>query len=310
MKAIVFDQTTKIYSEGFKKKKTAVDQLTLEIPQGEIFGFLGPNGAGKSTAIKILVHIVFPTSGQAYLFDRPVSNKAVRSRIGYLPENPYFYDHLTPEELLWFGGKTSGLTSTQIRERTDTLLKTVDLCHVRRRPLRTFSKGMVQRAGLALALINDPEVVILDEPMSGLDPLGRKLMSDIMRKLKEQGKTVFFSSHILHDVEDICDRIGIIVKGRLRLKASLADLLLAPPKGWRITVRGDKESLAAQLAGVSWGISTQGALTEIQTQEMDLYKLLEKVRELKCDVVSVEPLKERLQEIFLKEIEKAGGEPL
>ena len=310
MKAIVFDQTTKIYSEGFKKKKTAVDQLTLEIPQGEIFGFLGPNGAGKSTAIKILVHIVFPTSGQAYLFDRPVSDKAVRSRIGYLPENPYFYDHLTPEELLWFGGKTSGLTSTQIRERTDTLLKTVDLCHVRRRPLRTFSKGMVQRAGLALALINDPEVVILDEPMSGLDPLGRKLMSDIMRKLKEQGKTVFFSSHILHDVEDMCDRIGIIVQGRLRLTSGLRNLLSTPPKGWRITVRGEAKALADKLVGVPLKRCTNGPLTEIQTREMDLYKMLEHLKELRCEVVSLVPLRETLEEIFLREIEKAGGKPL
>ncbi len=310
MKAIVFDQTTKIYSEGFKKKKTAVDQLTLEIPQGEIFGFLGPNGAGKSTAIKILVHIVFPTSGQAYLFDRPVAEKAVRRRIGYLPENPYFYDHLTPEELLWFGGKTSGLSPTQIRERSDTLLKNVDLIHVRRRSLRTFSKGMVQRAGLALALINDPELVILDEPMSGLDPLGRKLMSDIIRGLKGQGKTVFFSSHILHDVEDLCERIGIIVQGRLRLTSSLRDLLSTPPKGWRITVRGKTEALTGKLIGSPLKLCTTGPLTEIQTQEMDLYKIVEQLKEFKCEVVSLVPLKETLEEIFLREIEKAGGKPL
>ncbi len=310
MKAIVFDQITKIYSEGFKRKKTAVDQLTLEIPQGEIFGFLGPNGAGKSTAIKILVHIVFPTSGQAYLFDRPVEEKAIRRRIGYLPENPYFYDHLTPEELLWFGGKTSGLMPTVIRDRTNNLLETVDLNHVRRRPLRTFSKGMVQRAGLALALINDPELVILDEPMSGLDPLGRKLMSDFIRKLKEQGKTVFFSSHILHDVEDLCDRIGIIVQGRLHLTSVLRDLRSTPSKGWRIMVRGKTEALTNKLIGDSLKLCTNGPLTEIQTQEMDLYKMLEHLKELKCEVISLVPLRDTLEEIFLREIEKAGGKAL
>jgi ABC-2 type transport system ATP-binding protein len=310
VKAIVFDQITKIYSDGFKKKKTAVDQLTLEISQGEIFGFLGPNGAGKSTAIKILVHIVFPTSGQAYLFDRPVSEKAVRKRIGYLPENPYFYDHLTPEELLWFGGKTSGLTSSVIQDRTNHLLKTVDLHHVKRCPLRTFSKGMVQRAGLALALINDPELVILDEPMSGLDPLGRKLMADIIRKLKEQGKTVFFSSHILHDVEDLCDRIGIIIQGCLHYTSSLRDLQSTPPKGWRITVRGKAGALTDKLMGAHLKLSTTGPLTEIQAQEMDLYKILEQLKELKCEIVSLFPLKDTLEEIFLREIEKTGGKPL
>ncbi len=310
MKTIFFDQVTKIYSDGFKGKKIAVDQLTLEVHPGEIFGFLGPNGAGKSTAIKILLNILFPTSGKAYLLGQPVTDKTIRSRVGYLPENPYFYDHLTPEELLWFGGKTSGLPPAKIRERTDTLLKIVDLNHVRRRPLRTFSKGMVQRAGLALALINDPEVVILDEPMSGLDPLGRKLMSDIIRKLKEQGKTVFLSSHILHDVENLCDRIGIIVEGLLRLTANLTELLSAPPKGWRITVRGTKETLAFQPDRAAWKLSTNGALTEIQAQEIDLYKLLEQVRDFKCEVVAVAPLRDTLEEIFLREIQKAGVKPL
>jgi len=310
MKAIFFDQVTKIYSDGFKGKKIALDQLTLEVHQGEIFGFLGPNGAGKSTAIKILLNILFPTSGRAYLLGQPVTDKTIRRKVGYLPENPYFYDHLTPEELLWFGGKTSGLIPTQIRERADKLLSMVDLDHVRQRPLRTFSKGMVQRAGLALALVNDPDVVILDEPMSGLDPLGRKLISDIMRKLKEQGKTVFFSSHILHDVEDLCNRIGIIVEGLLRLTASLTDLLSTPPKGWRITVRGNKEALASQSDRASWKLSTTGGLTEIQAQEIDLYKLLEQVKRLKCEVVAVVPLRETLEEIFLREIQKAGVKPL
>jgi ABC-2 type transport system ATP-binding protein len=169
---------------------------------------------------------------------------------------------------------------------------------------------MVQRAGLALALVNDPEVVVLDEPMSGLDPLGRKLMSDILRGLKDQGKTVFFSSHILHDVENLSDRIGIIVNGLLRLTASLSELQSSPPKGWRITVRGDKGTLAAQLDPVSWKLSPNGVLTEIQAQETDLCKLMEQVKGFKCEVVTVAPLRETLEEIFLCEIQKAGVKPL
>jgi ABC-2 type transport system ATP-binding protein len=310
MGTILFDQITKVYSEGFKGQKIAVHQLSLEVHQGEVFGFLGPNGAGKSTAIKILLNILFPTSGKAYLLGQAVKDKTVRRRVGYLPENPYFYDHLTPEELLWFGGKTSGLTSTQIQDRTSSLLKLVDLSHVQRHPLRTFSKGMVQRAGLALALINNPDVVILDEPMSGLDPLGRKLMADIIQRLKQEGKTVFFSSHILHDVEDLCDRFGIIAKGQLRLTASLSDLLSTQPQGWRITVRGNKEALVSQLNGASWRFLTQGTLIEVQAPEMDLYKLLDKVRGIPCEIVSVVPLRDNLQEVFLREIEKVGERPL
>jgi ABC-2 type transport system ATP-binding protein len=217
---------SKEFKEGLGAKRIkAIDSLNLEIRRGEVFGFLGPNGAGKSTAIKIFLNLIFPDSGSVSIMDKPVADKNIRKVVGYLPENPYFYDYLTAEELLWFGGKTSGMNNSQIKERSSSLLEIVSLQHAGKRPLRSYSKGMVQRAGLALALVHDPQVVILDEPMSGLDPIGRKMVGDLILRLKSEGKTVFFSSHILTDIERFCDRVGIIINGRLRLVDTLDNLL-------------------------------------------------------------------------------------
>lgn len=213
----------KLWPRG--KTVQALEDFSLAIEEGEVFGFLGPNGAGKSTAIKILLNLIFPNSGFVSLLGRDASDPHVRKAVGYLPENPYFYDHLSAEELLMFGGRTSGLGKKEITARTDELLHLVDLSGVRKRPLRTYSKGMVQRAGLALALIHDPQVVVLDEPMSGLDPIGRKMVSDIILNLKVRGKTVFFSSHILTDIERFCDRAGFLIRGRLRLVERLDRLM-------------------------------------------------------------------------------------
>lgn len=223
---IKFTSVSKEFKEGVTARKVkALTELDLEVAQGQIFGFLGPNGAGKSTSIKILLNLIYPDSGQATILDKDVSDKEVRRCVGYLPENPYFYDYLTAEELLWFGGRASGMVKHEILERTQLLLDKVQLREARKRPLRTYSKGMVQRAGLALALIHDPSVVILDEPMSGLDPIGRKMVGDIILELKGEGKTVFFSSHILSDVERFCDQIGIIVGGQLRCTRMVADVI-------------------------------------------------------------------------------------
>jgi ABC-2 type transport system ATP-binding protein len=223
---IQFENISKSFKEGLKGKAVqALQNLSLTIQAGEVFGFLGPNGAGKSTTIKILLNLIFPDSGQARILGHSVHDKDVRKTIGFLPENPYFYDYLTAEELLWFGGRASGLDRQQIKRSTDELLERVDLIQARKRPLRTYSKGMVQRAGLALALVHDPQVVILDEPMSGLDPVGRKMVGDLLLDLKQRGKTVFFSSHILNDVERFCDRAAIVVEGRLRQLGTVAELI-------------------------------------------------------------------------------------
>lgn len=216
MPAIEIVNISKKFQESLSRKKvTAVEDLSLSIRKGEVFGFLGPNGAGKSTTIKILLNLIFPDTGTAAILGKESHRPEVRKHVGYLPENPYFYDHLTAEELLWFGGSASGLDTKRIRTRTDELLEKVNLSVARRRSLRTYSKGMVQRAGIALALIHEPDVVILDEPMSGLDPVGRKMVGDIILEQKAAGKTVFFSSHILTDIERFCDRAGIIVGGKL-----------------------------------------------------------------------------------------------
>lgn len=210
------DSLTKVFKKDFSKKKVlALNSLTLQVQEGEVFGFLGPNGAGKSTTIKLLLNLIRPTSGNLSIDGKNVADKTVRGVIGYLPENPYFYDHLSAEELLWFGGKSCNLDNTTIRQRTTTLLTDLDLIDAMKRPLRSYSKGMVQRAGLALALIHDPKILILDEPMSGLDPMGRKKVFDLILTLKKEGKTVFFSSHILHDIERLCDRAAILINGAL-----------------------------------------------------------------------------------------------
>ena len=215
MTVVAFENVTKDYRTGFRKKKTALKDFSLAVKEGEVFGFLGPNGAGKSTSIKILLNLIFPTSGVAEILGTSAGNAEVRRFVGYLPENPYFYDYLNPMELLQFAGKTSGMLAGDIRERTENLLQTVGLWKERKRPIRNYSKGMVQRTGLALALIHNPKIVILDEPMTGLDPIGRRQVIDLILKLKSEGKTVFFSSHILEDIERVCDRIGMLVNGSL-----------------------------------------------------------------------------------------------
>ncbi len=217
MALIQMDSLTKVFKKEFSRKKIhALNTLTLQVNEGEVFGFLGPNGAGKSTTIKLLLNLIRPTSGTLSIDGRYVSDKHVRRLIGYLPENPYFYDHLSAKELLWFGGKSCDMDCRAIRDRSAALLNELDLSGAMHRPLRSYSKGMLQRAGLALALIHDPKILILDEPMSGLDPMGRKKVFDLILRLKREGKTVFFSSHILHDIERLCDRSAILINGNLQ----------------------------------------------------------------------------------------------
>ncbi|MDT8420979.1 MAG: ABC transporter ATP-binding protein [Desulfuromonadales bacterium] len=207
---------SKTYNPGlFKKKVNAVKDLSLEIASGEVFGLIGPNGAGKSTTIRMLLGLIRPDSGSILFRGKALTEQDIRSEIGYLPENPYLYDHLNLRELLRFCGRSSQLSVEQIVHRSQELLAKLDLLEAQKRPLRTFSKGMLQRAGICFALLHDPSIVIFDEPMSGLDPIGRKMVFDLVMELKQQGKTIFFCSHILSDVERLCDRICLISKGRL-----------------------------------------------------------------------------------------------
>lgn len=215
----------KVYKKGLRSQVAAVEDLSLRIEAGEVFGFLGPNGAGKSTVIKILMNFIRPSSGMASIKGYPVNDPHARRFVGYLPENPFFYDHLTAEEVLTFGGNASSMDQKAVRERIDQLLARLKLSHVKKQRLRTYSKGMVQRTGLALALIHNPEICVLDEPMSGLDPLGRHLVTDLIMDMRHNGQTVFFSSHILSDIERLCDRVGILNRGRLLYCGSLKELV-------------------------------------------------------------------------------------
>jgi len=227
----------------FRNRRTeALKDLTIKVGEGEIFGLLGPNGAGKTTAIKILMGIHFPTSGTARLMGKPLGDRAVKKRIGFLPENPYFYDYLKGWEFLDFYGQLYGMDRKTRRNKIEELLDQVGLTEAANRPLRGYSKGMNQRIGLAQALMNDPDLVFLDEPQSGLDPFGRKDVRDIIISLREKGKTVFFSSHILTDAEMICDRVGILFEGRLRSIGPLGKLLSSGVTEWEIVVRGVKDA--------------------------------------------------------------------
>ncbi|MDZ4855169.1 MAG: ABC transporter ATP-binding protein [Nitrospirota bacterium] len=227
MDAIVVERLTKTYKPVWPwlKETTVLSDVSLSVGQGEIFGFLGHNGSGKTTTMKILLGLLRATGGRIELLGAPVTDVAVHSRIGYLPESPYFYDYLTAEEFLCFYGKLAGLSRETVRQRTPELLERVGLTEARDRQLRKFSKGMLQRIGLAQAIIHDPELVILDEPMSGLDPIGRKEVRDLILSLRDQGKTIFFSTHIVSDVEMICDRVGILAKGKLLASGRIQDLV-------------------------------------------------------------------------------------
>jgi ABC-2 type transport system ATP-binding protein len=242
-------ELTKDYAVGFWRKRPyrALDRLTLDVEAGEVFGFLGPNGAGKTTALKLLMQLVFPTSGRAEILGRPLGDLDARRRIGFLPENPYFYDYLTAEELLTYFAALFGYRGVERRRRASRMLDEVGLGAERRLPLRKFSKGMLQRVGIAQALLNDPELVILDEPMSGLDPLGRRDVRALILRLRDGGCTVFFSSHVLSDAEALCSRVAILSNGRLVASGRLTEILAFQARGWELVMANVADAAVAAL---------------------------------------------------------------
>jgi ABC-2 type transport system ATP-binding protein len=249
MDAIKTEGLTKHYQVGFWRPRpyVALDNLSLSVGTGEVFGFLGPNGAGKTTTLKLLMQLIYPTSGHAEILGSPVGDVAVKRRIGYLPENPYFYDNLTAEELLVYFARLFGCSAKEGRARASRLLDDVGIGAERRFQLRKFSKGMVQRVGIAQALINEPELVFLDEPMSGLDPLGRREVRELILRLRDRGCTVFFSSHVLSDAEALCSRVAILAKGRLAKLGSLDELTAIGSRGWELVVSGLKSDALTRL---------------------------------------------------------------
>jgi ABC-2 type transport system ATP-binding protein len=299
------EQLSKIFRVGFwGKRVTAVDSLCLEVRPGEVFGFLGPNGAGKTTTLKILMGLIYPTSGNAWLFGRDMSDPQTKARLGFLPESPYFYDYLTSREFLGFYGHLFGLWGAALGKRVDELLELVGMTHAKDLQLRKFSKGMLQRVGIAQALINDPELVVLDEPMSGLDPIGRKEVRDLILRLKESGKTVLFSSHILHDAEVLCDRVAMILKGRLVACGRVTDLL---DQGASHQVELVVDRLTAEgldhVRPLTDKVVMQGdRMLLVLKSQQQVQGALEIIRSAKASLVSLNPQKGSLEDLFIREV--------
>ncbi|MCL4845531.1 MAG: ABC transporter ATP-binding protein [Acidobacteria bacterium] len=307
--AIATDELTKDYRVGFWRPRPyrALDRLTLAVEPGEVFGFLGPNGAGKTTTLKLLMQLVFPTSGQARVLGRPVGDVSVRRRIGYLPEHPYFYDYLTAEELLDYFAGLFGYAADERRRRVARLLDTVQIGAERRLPLRKFSKGMIQRVGIAQALVNDPEVVFLDEPMSGLDPLGRRDVRTLILSLRDEGRTVFFSSHILSDAEALCSRVAIVARGRLMASGRLSDMLALKAHGWEVVVEGLAEAALARLSSAARRSSriAEGRYTLEFGMDRRPEQVVPELAALGAAIVSVTPVRETLEDLFVKQVAAA-----
>jgi ABC-2 type transport system ATP-binding protein len=297
--AIQIENLTKDYPHGFLhlKTKRSLEGLTMRVEDGEVFGFLGPNGAGKSTTIKLLVGLIFPTAGTAHILGKPISDIAMHQDIGYLPEQPYFYDYLTATELLDYFARIHSLKAAGRRDRVARMLKKVGLETARKIQLRKYSKGMLQRVGLAQAILHDPRVVILDEPMSGLDPLGRREVRDIILELKREGRTVLFSTHILSDAEMLCDRVGVIAGGTLRGIGAPDEIVGIKAHGMEILFEFAGENTAA--AALLSKATRTGNRYRLQIDEGELYATLEQLRSAGARILSVAQIKASLEEYFM-----------
>lgn len=292
----------KVYQPHFwSRKHEALRGLDLTVEPGQVFGFIGPNGAGKTTTIKILVGLHRATSGTATIFGVDHADPRARARLGFLPERPYFYQHLSARELLGYYGQLAGVSGKAARTRIDGLLERVDLVRFADVPLGKYSKGMLQRVGLCQSLLHDPELVVLDEPMSGLDPLGRALVRDVILEERERGRTVFFSSHILHDVETLCDRVAVLVQGQLRGVGTVSELLGAHTRYVEVRVDGlSADELDAPVVRVDGEVLT----LRVGPDEVDA--LVDRVRAAGGRIREVAPVRQTLEDVFVGEVERAS----
>jgi ABC-2 type transport system ATP-binding protein len=310
MLAIRTEDLTKDFAIGFWRPKPyrVLDRLNLEIAQGDTFGFLGPNGAGKTTTLKLLMQLLYPTSGRAEILGHPAGDVAIKRRIGYLPESPYFYDYLTAEELLTYFASLFGYARAERARRVSDLLDQVGIGAERRLQLRKFSKGMLQRVGIAQALLNDPEVVFLDEPMSGLDPIGRREVRNLILRLRDRGCTVFFSSHVLSDAETLCNRVAILSAGKLVAGGRIADLQAFDVRGWELIVSN------VSAASLERHRTRAHRFTLLGEQRYSLELPIEPAPELLlrdllaegAQLVSLNPIRDTLEDFFVK---KVGVQP-
>ena len=314
--AIDVHDLRKTYRTPFRRKKVeALRGVTFSVERGHIFGFVGPNGAGKTTTIRTLMGLVHPTGGRATLLGHALGSSAARQQIGFLPESPYFYDYLDVGELCDLAGRLFGLPPAVRRKRADALIERVGLTRARGQSLKKFSKGMLQRAGLAQALMNDPELVVLDEPMSGLDPIGRKEVRDLILELRDQGKTVFFSTHILSDVEAITDRVAIIARGQLLLHGTPGELVSRGVRGVEVTVKlpppagdaGPETAGAALLQGAVHVRRVGEELSLTLAADTDVDAWIARAHAAGARVLQIVPRHESLEDLFLRQVAGAGA---
>jgi ABC-2 type transport system ATP-binding protein len=307
MAAIEILDLEKTYSVGFwrKRPKLALRPLRLTIEEGEVFGYLGPNGAGKTTTLKLLMGLVFPTAGTARILGMALDDPRMKSRIGFLPEQPYFYDHLSARELLNYYGQLSGMPAKSRSARVEQMLARVGLSDSAGVQLRKFSKGMLQRVGLAQAILHDPKLVFLDEPMSGLDPMGRREVRDLIQELRHEGKTVFFSTHILSDAEALCDRVGIIHQGELRGVGAVAE--------WTSQTEGKVEiifyarKIPAALASLGAEARVSGDMVNAVLPEEQQDAALDILRNESLKLISLTPVRSSLEEYYIQKLGPAQG---
>jgi ABC-2 type transport system ATP-binding protein len=302
MHAIEILGLEKIYNAGFwrKRSRRALRPLNLVVEEGEIFGFLGPNGAGKTTTLKILMGLVFPTAGTARILGLELDDPAMKTQIGFLPEQPYFYDHLTAQELLHYYGQLSGVDPKQLSRRVEAVLEQVKLSNSGNIQLRKFSKGMLQRVGIAQAILHEPKVVFLDEPMSGLDPMGRREVRGLIEDLKARGKTVFFSTHILSDAEALCDRVGVIHQGELRGVGAVAELTAGVHGKVEIVWQGS--TVPAGIRSMGAESHTAGETTRVIVPEENQDAALEALRRERLRLISVIPVRSSLEDYFVAQL--------
>ncbi|MGC8928687.1 MAG: ABC transporter ATP-binding protein [Myxococcota bacterium] len=294
---------SKSFRTGFWLKKTeALRDVSLTVRENEIYGFLGPNGAGKTTTIKTILGLIFPDSGSISIMGKDYSDISTRKYIGYAPEQPYFYEYLTAYEFLKFYGSLFSIPSYELKRRIPVLLDMVGLSGKESLQLRKFSKGMLQRIGLAQALINDPKFLILDEPMSGLDPIGRREIRDLILALKKSGKTVFFSTHILSDVEMICDKVAIIIKGEIKKEASLSELLSIDYTDVEIVFKVAERSVKDELKKTGLLLKDVEDTSYIVVNKADINRTVDIIRSNRGEVISIVPKRKTLEDLFIKEI--------
>ncbi|MBA3912576.1 MAG: ABC transporter ATP-binding protein [Acidobacteriales bacterium] len=308
MNAIEISGLSKRYASGFqhRRSKVALQALDLQVSEGETFGFLGPNGAGKTTTLKILMGLLRPSSGWARILGMELDDPRMKAQIGFLPEQPYFYDYLTARELLRYYGTLSGMASSSLDTRIAEVLARVGVASSANLPLRKLSKGMLQRVGIGQAVLHDPRVLFLDEPMSGLDPMGQREVRDLIEALKAEGKTVFFSTHILSDAEALCDRVAVLHEGQLRGVGVVFDLLASTEGKVEVTWKG--QSVPEELRSLSGEIRHSGPMTRALIRQGAQDRAIDALREARLEIVSVTPVRASLEDYFMGRVEAAQSD--